>query len=197
MKMDIIQHEPSLTLAEILETASRRAAEAFAEMLNLPVSVQLSQAEMVDQSVPEVNLLMDGIVWGNVVHIHFEDGASGESLFLLPSGHTEILVNALYVENPGLREEENSSEAILLEFGNVLLNASLGTIANRMGSHISYEMPEMIETSALNSLLEPLHQQPVKVLKMLSTLGVGEIKVSAYLILLIYTDHLGLKNLIK
>jgi chemotaxis protein CheC len=182
------QPQPIQSLSEIVNQAANRAAAAFAEMLSLPVNVQLSRAELIDKRQVNASNLNDETNWGKAVHIHFEDGASGEALFLLPAGHDANLVAALFEQIPALQDAKTSADIVLLEIGNVLLNACVGTIANQMGKHISYQVPELIESPIIAQFIDPDPSRPLKLIRMMSTLGVGDIEVSAYIVLIFYTD---------
>jgi hypothetical protein len=187
------QPQSSPGLSALIEQAAQRAAASFADILNLPVSVQLSRAEQDAQAQAPVLGAQDGRPWGKAIHIHFEDDVSGDALFLLPAGDEVRLLAALFAQNPSLSEVENASEVILLEIGNVLLNACVGTISNRMGWHIQYQVPLSIAGPEIAEILNPGPYGPTHLLRMLSTLGVGEIKINATLILIFYTQVSGLE----
>jgi chemotaxis protein CheC len=192
--MEPNQAQSGRALAEIADQAATCAAAAFAEILNLPVSVQLSQAELVDERGAGAAILEAGSKWGKAVHMHFDDGACGEALFLLPAGHDASLMATVFEQNPDLQDVENSAEAALFEIGNVLLNACVGTLVNRMGLRVNYLVPKVIDAPVISELISPDPDQPARFLQMLSTLGVGDIKVKAYIILIFYTDLASLVN---
>jgi chemotaxis protein CheY-P-specific phosphatase CheC len=186
------QPQPIPALSELVAQAANRAASALAEMVNLPVSVQLSRAELVEKRQAGAYILDEKTEWGKAVHIHFDDEATGEALFLLPAGHDTSLAAALFEQIPSLQDAENPVDAILVEIGNVLLNTCVGTIANHMGKHIHYQLPETIEAPVIARFLDPAVNKAAQFLRMLSTLGVGNIKVTAYIVLIFYDGNLGL-----
>ena len=190
--MTTSQPQPIQALSALVAQAANRAASALAEMINLPVSVQLSRAELVEIPQAGAYILDDKTEWGKAVHIHFDGEATGEALFLLPAGHDASLAAALFEQIPSLQEADNPVDSILVEIGNVLLNTCVGTIANRTGKHIHYHLPETIEAPVIARFLDPAENKPAQFLRMLSTLGVGDISVNAYIVLIFYNDNLWL-----
>jgi len=179
---------PPNALNQLMQQASIRAAAALSEMLNLPVSVELSKADLLDWEAVISHVRQESPNWGASVFIHFQGAANGESIFLLPKGGDTALVASLFEQNPDLAEMENAHQAVLCEVGNVLLNACVGTIANQLGKQVTYQTPELIEPAQIQHLLENSQARKSPILWLMSSLGVGGLKVSATILLLVYEE---------
>jgi chemotaxis protein CheC len=180
------------SFSKLVDLSSKRAGAAFAGMLEMPVSVQLSLAELV---VPQggTGFLDPATRWGKAIHIHFYDEILGDALFLLPAGSETSLVAAIFAQNPELKGGQDAADNIFLELGNVVLNACVGSIANHLIRRVKYQMPQLIESAQVNSMLKPSSEQRSKLLRMMSTLAVGEINVRANIVIIIrtHTDVIG------
>ncbi len=167
----------------LMDSAAARAAAAFAEMLALPVSVQFSKAELVAGPQIDAQAAPLASAWSAGVHIHFEGAAQGEALFLLPEGNDAALVDALLEQNPFLKDEPDPARTVIMEIGNVLLNACTGTIANHFGWQIIYQAPELLTRPGLAALVaaEP---DSASLLRLMSSLGVGGLEIQAIILML-------------
>ncbi len=179
-------------LNEMMRMASQRAALAFGEILNLPVAVQFSQANMLEWSSLRSYVQHEFPAWSSAVHIAFSGPAGGEALFLLPRGNDTALLAAIFEQNPGLQTLEDSRQTILVEIGNVLLNACVGTIANQVGKQVTYQTPVLREAGEVQRLLENSPAPHSPVLQMMSSLGVGGLEISAVILLVLYDAQLML-----
>ena len=179
-------------LNQIMEQASTRAATAFGEMLNLPVTVQLSNADLlnwqamlhlIDQETPN---------WGSAVVLPFLEkaqagksgGIQGESIFMLPAGSDQTLMQAVFEQIPDMQNDVDARQNILLEMGNVLLNACVGTVVNQLNKNVVYQTPQLIEPAQIRSFFNAQSDNPDSALWMRSKLGVGGLEVNAEIILI-------------
>ena len=179
--------------SQLMGQAADRAATAFAEMLNLPVSIKLSKAELVDDLSAGFNIVNKNNNWGKAVTLNFNGGIRGKAIFLLPARHDNILLSALFEQNPDLESIEGDSNGILTEIGNVLLNVCVGTIANHIEKQVLYQQPELIQQPDITRFFEYGLAGSPNMLLMISTLGVGKIEVDAYIVLVLY-DTLQIKG---
>jgi chemotaxis protein CheC len=179
--------------SQLMGQAADRAATAFAEMLNLPVSIKLSKAELVDDLSAGFNIVNKNNNWGKAVTLNFNGGIGGKAIFLLPARHDNILLSALFEQNPDLESIEGDSNGILTEIGNVLLNVCVGTIANHIEKQVLYQQPELIQQPDITRFFEYGLAGSPNMLLMISTLGVGKIEVDAYIVLVLY-DTLQIKG---
>jgi len=176
----------------LMEQASTRAALAFGEMLNLPVSVHLSDADRLNWSAM-LNLIDQELPnWGSVVVLPFQEKAQagkpdrlqGESIFTLPLGSDQTLIQAVCAQIPDMETDAEARQNILPEIGNVLLNACVGTVVNQLNKSVIYETPRLLEPAQIQALYTTQRHNPDSALWMRSKLRVGDLEVNAEIILI-------------
>ena len=180
-------------LNQLVALASNRAAAAFGEIINLPVSVQLSNADLLDwQAVTQV-VASEMLTWGPAVFLGFKHAPEaqamhGDAVFLLPKGSDTALVEAIFQQNPDLLSMEDAHLNILLEIGNVLLNTCVGTITNQLGIQVIYDTPQMVEPGAMRHVFDNQSGNSAPALWLRSVLGVGGLEVNAEIVLILIEE---------
>lgn len=128
---------------------SDKHADAFMEMFNIGVgkaadSLSKLIYDTVKLSVPHLEILRPNLLADYItksftdevacIRQNFEGPADGRAYLLLSAGSGANLVNSL-VQNEFGRERELTSadREILVEIGNILINAVVGTLANTLG----------------------------------------------------------------
>lgn len=190
-------------LNKLVAQASNRAAAAFGEMINLPVTVHLSNADLLDWQAVEQAVAKENITWGSAVYLAFKNALQvqtahgyamtgeamhGNAIFLLPTGSDTALVEAIIRQNPDLLSMENAQENILLEIGNVLLNACVGTITNQLDIQVVYDTPQLVGPGVMRRLFEGQEGKSSPALWLRSVLGIGGLEVNAEIVLIMTGD---------
>jgi len=151
---------------------TERQKDAFKELINIAFTLTASSlSELVDTpvllEVPDVSVHpMSGLskefsnlVQGQFVSVQqgFKGKVTGDALLLLDYNSAVTLTNLL-MENRGIKMSrlDTSSCEVLLEVGNILLNACMGMFGNLLQIRISFAVPRFHLQklySILNSLI--------------------------------------------
>ena len=142
---------PSLTdfqrdaISELLNIGMGRAANALSQMAN--AEVQLSVPFVYLMPVNYVTQLLgkqasDSIT---VVKQQFTGMFGGDALLLFPEDKSLELVRIVLQEMVPLERMGEMEQESLIEIGNVILNACLGSLANLLNSEIDSSLPELLQ----------------------------------------------------
>ncbi len=142
---------PSLTdfqrdaISELLNIGMGRAANALSQMAN--AEVQLSVPFVYLMPVNYVTQLLgkqasDSIT---VVKQQFTGMFGGDALLLFPEAKSLELVRVVLQEMVPLERMGEMEQESLMEIGNVILNACLGSLANLLNSEIDSSLPELLQ----------------------------------------------------
>ena len=143
-------------LVEVLNIGVGRAAASLAQMVGEEVSLSIPRFAMVDRqgALAMIGEEKQGFV--AAVRQTFHGPFHGSAMLIYPEEKSLELVRSL------LNEEDLALETLteleresLLEVGNVILNACLGSIANLMEIEFSCELPEFLRNRFGALLGEP------------------------------------------
>jgi chemotaxis protein CheY-P-specific phosphatase CheC len=191
---------PSLNpkrLTEIIELAAKQSALALEDIINQPVSISFSQVKII-KSPKEVIALEELIdIPGTVVKLTYDGGFSGAAFLIFSKGQDQRLVQSMFEQNSSLVQSIESQEVIYNEIGNVLLNIYVGTIANQVNAHVDYYIPQLfIHRDKKEWAFELLssHIPPQQLIFLKSSLGIGEMEITAHIIIIMdYSDEVAKK----
>ncbi|OHC74846.1 MAG: hypothetical protein A3G18_10420 [Rhodospirillales bacterium RIFCSPLOWO2_12_FULL_58_28] len=142
IKLTEIQQE---TITELMNIAVGRAASSLNQLVD----------EEIGLTVPRVRFIERGDV-SRLINEHTIDGACavtqefsgpcpGEALLVFPEKKSLELVRAIIGELAPVESASELERDALTEVGNVVLNASLGSLANLLGMEIVCALPEYVK----------------------------------------------------
>lgn len=132
-------------VAEILNIAIGQAAASLSRMvgdhitLSVPVLDFLAPAAAAER--------VDGATGGAesvAVRQHFSSSFSGDLLLIFPEARSLDLVRSMLGDTMPLESLTELEQEALLEIGNVILNACLGSLANQLGLTIESSLPSYV-----------------------------------------------------
>lgn len=182
-------------LTEIIEQAAKQSASALQEIVNQPVTLSFSKVKIINAS-KEKGLFEDLIEDpGAVIKLKYDGGLRGCAFLVLGNGSEKELLHGLLDEHINNDQSEESAEIIFYEIGNVLLNIYVGTIANQLNAKVEYAIPEVVTRQEKQGWLDDLLGcciPPQKLLLLKSALGIGELEITADIIILIdYSEEVA------
>ena len=138
--LTVMQQE---ALAEVLNISVGRAASALSDLTGSPVQLKAPQVGL--YAVDELELRMGQVASGPVTGVHqvFTGAFSGDALLAFPVHLAEKLVH-LVIHRLGLQGQLLESDlTTLMEIGNLVINAVLGTFGEMLQTELSFSVPDI------------------------------------------------------
>lgn len=140
-------------LKELINIAFGRAASSLSELTGHKVLIDVPQVDIyaINDLIPNLeNLIKDEVA---TVHQIFTGRVSGDALLILDYKGATALTGLLTDEE--IETIDVSAKEVLIEVGNILLNACLGTFGNMLKVHITFSVPRL-HLSQLDDMLNTL-----------------------------------------
>lgn len=175
-------------LTELINIGMGRAAASLSELVGQRVELQVPRLEVLARgSAAQAFELGEEPV--SAVRQIFSGPFTGDALLLFPETRSLELVHVLMPDMPLEAVSELEPEA-LVEVGNILLNACLGSIANVLEARFDCDMPVFAKTS-LAALFTPSGGDSDAVLLVLQVrFRLAESDIAGYLVFLMDFDSL-------
>ncbi len=142
-------------LTELINIAFARTASALSDLTGHRVLLDKPQVQL--YPLAELNGALASFIKGEVASVHqvFRGPVAGDALLLFNYEGAMALAKLL-AESPGPAGRLTMSDReVLIEVGNILLTACLGTFGNLLSVHISFAVPRL-HLEALTGLLDTL-----------------------------------------
>ncbi|CUW37509.1 Putative inhibitor of MCP methylation, CheC-like [Magnetospirillum sp. XM-1] len=127
---------------EILNVAIGQAAASLSRMVRDQISLSVPFVEFLSPATAGERL--DGTTGGAdsvAVRQHFSSSFSGDILLIFPERRSLDLVRSMLGDTVSMDSLTELEQEALLEVGNVILNACLGSLANQLGLAIESSLP--------------------------------------------------------
>ena len=132
-------------VGEILNIAIGQAAASLSRMVEDHVALSVPLVEFLAPAAAAERL--DGTSDGSdsvAVRQHFSSAFSGDILLIFPEKRSLDLVRSMLGDAVPLDQLTELEQEALLEVGNVILNACLGSLANQLGLSIESSLPSYV-----------------------------------------------------
>lgn len=132
-------------LLEFINMGVGRAAASMAEIVGSEVELSVPRIEFLNwDDLPSTfrEQSIDSLVG---VGQHFEGPFSGDAMLVFPGQDSLNLVSSMIGEEAVSEDFTELEKEALLEVGNILLNACLGTLSNVLGKEINCSLPSFSE----------------------------------------------------
>ncbi|MCX8022464.1 MAG: chemotaxis protein CheC [Syntrophorhabdaceae bacterium] len=141
------------SLREVINIAFGRAASSLSELTGHRIIIDVPQVSI--YSIGELTPTLEGMVKDEIATVHqiFTGRLSGDALLILDYKGAAALTGLLTDED--IDAIDVSTKEVLIEVGNKLLNACLGTFGNMLQVHITFSVPKF-HLSELNDMLNTL-----------------------------------------
>jgi len=140
MILDAFQRD---AVTEVLNIAIGHAASALNEMVEDEVGLSVPFIDFMAREQAVARLQQDSGPGTLAIAVkqQFEGPFGGDALLIFPEHKSLDLVRSIMGEHVPLQSLTELEQEALMEVGNVLLNASLGSMANQLGSRIETSLP--------------------------------------------------------
>lgn len=182
-------------LTEVLNIATARTAAALSDLSGQRVVLDVPEVEV--HPIGELASALSVFVQGDIVTVHqiFSGPVAGDALLLLGHAAAVTLTDLMVNEDVQSKRLNASAREVLIEVGNILLNACMGIFGDLLQVRVSFAVPRLHLddlTALLNSLMigqEELHYALV----VLTTFRLRDSEVNGYLVIILGVaslDHL-------
>ena len=130
------------TLAELINIGYARAAGALSDLTGHRIS--LAVPEVAIHEIEKITPLLREVVHGEVTSVNqfFGGTISGNAILLLDKA-AALLLNRLLTDRPEVAALDESAREVIVEVGNIVLNACLGVFGNLLHVQISFSVPHL------------------------------------------------------
>ncbi|MFN7139178.1 MAG: chemotaxis protein CheC [Limisphaerales bacterium] len=174
-------------LTELINIGYARAAGALSELTGHRIMLEVPQVAV--HPIAEVGQILAGRISGEVASVHqvFSGPVGGNALLVLDH-EAALMLNRLLTNIPtNSNELDASAREVLIEVGNIVLNACLGVFGNLLQVQVTFAVPRLhVEsvTGVLNSITVG-HQELHFALMIQTSFHVRESDVSGFLVIIL------------
>jgi len=145
---DILGELERDAVTEILNVAIGRAGASLSSLIDDEVSLSIPRVEFLTPSLVAARLdQATGRRDSVAVRQHFKSAFAGDILLIFPEEHCLGLVRSMLRDTVPLESLTELEQEALLEIGNIILNACLGSLANQLDLTIESSLPAYIRGS--------------------------------------------------
>ena len=144
MKLSEIERD---AICELVNIGMGQAARSLGKMVDDRVLLTIPALELVEHE--NVETLLDGRMGSSVTAIkeRFSGAFQGDAILVFPEVHSLELVRSLLDEDMPIESLTELEQESLLEVGNIVLNACLGTFTNILKCRLNIDLPVLCRGS--------------------------------------------------
>nr|CRH04562.1 putative MCP methylation inhibitor CheC-like protein [Candidatus Magnetococcus massalia] len=132
-------------LKELFNIGIGRAANALGQMVHDEVFLSVPEMAIVSRDEALELIVRHSAEQVAAIRQGFHGQFSGSALLVYPESNSLELVRSLLGEDIPLESLTELEQESLLEVGNVILNACLGSFANLMNLELTFDLPEFMK----------------------------------------------------
>ncbi|MBP8980642.1 MAG: hypothetical protein KBG09_05300 [Syntrophobacterales bacterium] len=183
----ILTDEQKDALTELINIAFSRTAAALSDLTGHRVTLNVPKVAV--HPITDLQTALAEFVVGEIASVHqiFTGPVSGDAILMLNYEGANSLVDLLTGEEAGAGRLDVSGQEVLMETGNILLNACLGVFGNLLKVHVAFSVPRL-HLEALNNMLDSLvigKEELRYALVIYTTFRIKDSAVTGYLIIVL------------
>jgi chemotaxis protein CheC len=130
------------TLTELINIGYARAAGALSDLTGHRIS--LAVPEVAIHEVEKITPLLQEVIEGEITSVNqfFGGSITGNAILLLDKA-AALLLNRLLTDRPQITALDESAREVIVEVGNIVLNACLGVFGNLLQVQVSFSVPHL------------------------------------------------------
>jgi chemotaxis protein CheC len=188
----ILNENQKDALSELINIAFSRTAASLSELTGNRIILEPPKVDIVPIDELQDRLLKE--INGDVATVHqiFSGPVSGDALLLLDYQGAIKLASLVSGEDLEVDYMTPSLKEVLMEIGNILLNACLGMFGNLLQLHITFSVPK-IHLESLNVMLDTLiiaQQELTYALIAITQFKVRDSSIKGYLVIILGVSSL-------
>ena len=189
----MIQSEKQIdALTELINIAFGKAASSLSELTRHRVFLETPKVTMFPMN--ELKGSLQNYIKGDITTVHqiFQGQVAGDALLLLNYEGAVALTNLLADRSVNENHLNSASQEALIEIGNILLNACLGTFGNLLEVQIMFSVPRL-NLQGLTAMLDSLtiENEELRFALIVSTkFRLRDSEIIGYLVIILGVDSL-------
>ena len=130
------------TLTELINIGYARAAGALSDLTGHRIT--LAVPEVAIHPIEDITPALQKVVGGEITSVNqfFGGTISGNAILLLDKA-ASLLLNRLLTDRPAAAALDESAREVIIEVGNIVLNACLGVFGNLLHVQITFTVPHL------------------------------------------------------
>ena len=130
------------TLTELINIGYARAAGALSDLTGHRIT--LAVPEVAIHPIEKITPALGEVIGGEITSVNqfFGGTISGNAILLLDSA-AALLLNRLLTDRPAAEKLDESAREVIIEVGNIVLNACLGVFGNLLQVQITFTVPHL------------------------------------------------------
>ena len=130
------------TLTELINIGYARAAGALSDLTGHRIS--LAVPEVAVHKIEEICPLLQAVIQGEITSVNqvFGGSIAGNAILLLDKA-AAVLLNQLLTDRPQAAELDQAGREVIIEVGNIVLNACLGVFGNLLQVQVTFTVPNL------------------------------------------------------
>lgn len=144
----LMTEEQQDALLEVINIATGRTAASLSALAGQRVQIEIPELDLL--TLPELIRQLKTMTEGEIATVQqvFGGAFQGIALLLLDQSGAAELVNTLVGGRIQSGRLDTSSQEVLVEVGNMLLNACIGSFGNLLKVHLSFSVPRIMQQVA-------------------------------------------------
>lgn len=172
---------------EVMNIAMGQAAEALNALLARRVILKVPEVELMTASGLSAFFQEELVQVGVTMRQRFSGQLNGVAAMVFSSAHAMYLVRTLVDIQQELSRLSAAEQSVLMEMGNIVLNAAIAVLADQLGARVRMSLPDLTlnqEGSAAALQLLGSVAGADNAFVLVSRLTIGDAEMISYLILL-------------
>jgi len=130
------------TLTELINIGYARAAGALSDLTGHRIT--LAVPEVAIHEIEKITPLLQEVIDGEITSVNqfFGGSITGNAILLLDKS-AALLLNRLLTDRPQAGTLDESAREVIIEVGNIVLNACLGVFGNLLQVQMSFSVPHL------------------------------------------------------
>jgi chemotaxis protein CheC len=129
-------------LTELINIGYARAAGALSDLTGHRIA--LAVPEVAIHEIDKITPLLHEVIQGEITSVNqFFGGTINGNAILLLDKAAALLLNRLLTDRPQAGVLDESAREVIVEVGNIVLNACLGVFGNLLQVQISFSVPQL------------------------------------------------------
>lgn len=130
------------TITELITIGYARAAGALSDLTGHRINLAVPKVAI--HKIDEIPALLGEFIQGQITSVNqvFDGSLSGNAVLLLDTS-AALLLNRLLTNRPEVTGFDESAREVMIEVGNIVLNACLGSFGNLLRVQVNFSVPNL------------------------------------------------------
>jgi chemotaxis protein CheC len=178
-------------LTEIVNIGVGRAANSLSDIIGEHIILKVPKVEVFSlEKLSEVLSSFKGMKHSSVLQ-GFQGDFKGTSALVFPPDSAARLVSALTGDEADSPTLDAVRSGTLIEIGNIVINAILGTMGNMLESNFTFSLPEYREIKDIKDILDVVNNEDEGFILLAETnFNISTLEINGYIFVLFKLDSL-------